>query len=81
MKKTADGHVTNLTKLSAQNPCKLWNQMFVVTISTADYLAEVFGCFNKRVISPFFLFLIPLYIFQTYGVFINKVLQVLHHQL
>ncbi len=45
MKKTADGHVTNLTKLSAQNPCKLWNQMFAVTISTAE-LAEVFGCFD-----------------------------------
>ncbi len=56
MKKTADGRVTNLTKLSAQNPCKLWNQMFVVAISTAD-LAEVFGCFNKRVISPFSFFL------------------------
>jgi hypothetical protein len=52
--------------------------MFVVAFSTAD-LAEVFGCFNERVISPFFLFLLTLS--QTYGVFINKVLQGLHHQL
>jgi len=62
MKKIADGRVTNLTKLSAQNSCKLWNQVFVVAISTAD-LAEVFGCFNKKSYFSLFLFLIPLYIF------------------
>jgi hypothetical protein len=47
MKKTADGRVSNLTKLSAQNACKLRNQTFAVTISTAD-LAEVFRCLNKK---------------------------------
>lgn len=51
MKKRADGSVTNLTKLSAQNSCKLWNQMFAVAISTAIWL-KFLGALIKELFLP-----------------------------
>jgi hypothetical protein len=51
MKKTADGCVTNLTKVSARNSCKLWNQTFAVAISTAIWL-KFLGALIKELFLP-----------------------------